>query len=669
MAITNTYFSSNFTPRQVDKVWDKYVNSGVLLEGSIRGVIGDSWVRCNEAGVDPGSTRTRICLKSNIYQSLLDENTQLLEAAKPVMEHASQLLAESGSMMILADKDGVCLHVEGDRRTVENGYEIDLCKGANWSEYAAGTNAIGTVLSVKKPVKVNTTEHFCEGIKSWSCAAMVIRDPGTKEIIGALDVSGLTSSFNHHALALVVEAAGRIESSLVKLRLEESNRLLESAVSLFPSRSNDALILLDKYGTLIKANGNVSSYLAARGIDFNTDNHATKLLDENCKPILKSEDNWLDSNWIQPVMENGEKLGSVICIPPVHRHTGINDHKSKSSCFALSTNKVFFEDIIGSTMTLRKTIEKAKNLAISPVPVLIHGETGVGKEMFAKAMHSASKNRNGSLIVLNCGGLSHELIASELFGHAEDAFTGAAQGGKIGKIEAADGGTLFLDEIGAMPLEIQTSFLRFLQEGEICRLGENHQRKVNCRIVAATNRDLSHDVKAGLFRKDLYYRISVVSLKIPVLRERKNDIAELARYFTKKIAERDEMKPKNISDEFIATLMKHDWPGNVRELRNIIESAILMCSNNTLTAAHLPEEFQHQTVDDGQITLDNILNEQENLKLDDAERLVIVSTIKATNGNLTKTARRLGIAKSTLYLKLKKYNLDRDAAMATKPAS
>lgn len=667
MANTNTYFSSNFTPRQVDKVWDKYVNSGVLLEGTIRGVIGDSWVRCNEAGVDPGGTRTRICLQSNIYQSLLNKNEQLIEAAKPVMEHANHLLAESGSMMILADKEGVCLHVEGDRRTVEDGHEIDLCEGANWSEYAAGTNAIGTVLSVKKPVKVNTTEHFCEGIKSWSCAAMVIRDPGSKEIIGVLDISGLTSSFNHHALALVVEAAGRIESSLVKLRLEESNRLLDAAVSLFPSRSSDALILLDKNGCLIKANGNVPSYLAARGIDFNTDNYATKILDENYESLLKSEDNWLESDWIQPVLENGEKLGSVICIPPTHRH--VSDHKPRSSGFALSTDKVSFEDIIGSTMTLRKTIEKAKNLAISPVPVLIHGETGVGKEMFAKAIHAASKNRNGPLIILNCGGLSHELISSELFGHAEDAFTGAAQGGKIGKIEAADGGTLFLDEVGAMPLEIQTNILRFLQEGEICRLGENHHRKVNCRILAATNRDLSHDVKVGLFRKDLFYRISVVNLKIPVLRERKNDIAELARYFTQKIAERDEMKPKNISDEFIATLMKHDWPGNVRELRNIIESAIVMCNKNTLTAAHLPEEFQHQTVNDGQITLDNILNEQENLKLDDAERLVIVSTIKATNGNLTKTARRLGIAKSTLYLKLKKYNLDRDAAMSAKPAS
>ncbi|MCG8379642.1 MAG: sigma 54-interacting transcriptional regulator, partial [Proteobacteria bacterium] len=448
MSNANSYFSSNTTPRQVDKAWSKYVNSGVLLEDSIRGVIGDSWVRCNKAGVDPGSTKTRICLNKNTYQSILCENSQLIEAAKPVMEEARQLLAESGSMMILADKDGVCLHVEGDRKTVEDGHEIDLCKGANWSEYAAGTNAIGTVLSVKKPVKVNTTEHFCQGIKSWSCAAMVIRDPGTREVIGVLDLSGLSSNFNHHALALVVEAAGRIETSLVKLKLEESNRLLDTAVSIFPPRSNDALMLLDKNGYLIKANKNVSSYLAARGINFNTDNCAKKILDDNCKPILKSDDNWLNPEWIVPVMDNDEKLGSVICIPPLHRHAGTSDRKSRNTDFISSSDEIFFENIVGSSAALRKTIKKAKSLAASPVPILIHGETGVGKEIFAKAIHASSKNRNGPLIALNCGGLSHELISSELFGYAESAFTGADPGGKIGKIEAADGGTLFLDEIG-----------------------------------------------------------------------------------------------------------------------------------------------------------------------------------------------------------------------------
>ncbi len=666
MAKANTYFSSNITPRQVDKAWSKYVNSGVLPAGSIRDVICDSWVRCNKAGVDPGSSKTRICLNSKAYQSLLRENSQLIEAAKPVMKQAGQLLAESGSMMILTDKDAICLLVEGDHKTVEDGYEIDLCRGANWSEYAAGTNAIGTVLSVKKPVKVNTTEHFCEGIKSWSCAAMVIRDPGTREVVGALDLSGFSSNFNHHALALVVEAAGRIESSLVRLKLEESNRLLDAAVSMFPTRSNDGLILLDKNGCLIKANKNVSSYLAARGIDFNTESRAKKFLDDNCKPILGSDNNWLNPDWIQPVMDNNEKLGSVICIPPLHRHSGTPGRKTGTTGSVASTKEIFFENIVGSSATIQKTINKAKSLAASPVPILIHGETGVGKEIFAKAIHSSSKYRNGPLVSLNCGGLSHELISSELFGYAENAFTGAAPGGKIGKIEAADGGTLFLDEIGEMPLQIQTNLLHVLQEGEICRLGGDHHRKINCRIIVATNRDLSHDVKVGLFRKDLFYRISVVNLTIPTLRERKNDIAELALYFTKKIAERDQVKPKYICEEFIEALKKHDWPGNIRELRNVIESAVLVCSEKTLTASHLPEEFQHQAQDDNQAALTNLLNEQETLKLDDAERLVIVSTIKASNGNLTKAARRLGIAKSTLYLKLKRYNLDRDAAMATK---
>ena len=662
MGNTSKYLRSDISPRQVDKAWDAYVNSGVLPANSIRSFIGDSWARCLQDGVDPSSAHTSLMVDDAIYQSLLDKNSQLLEAAKPVMEQAKESLAESGSMMILADRDGICLHVEGDHRTVENGHDIRLCTQANWSEHAAGTNAIGTVLSVGTPVQINTTEHFCEGIKSWTCTAMVIRDPGSLEVMGVLDLSGASSSFNHHAQALVVEAAGRIESRLIRIKLEETNRLLNAAVSIstFSSPTRDALMLLDKHGYLVKANDNVASNLAMRGIKFNSNGQT---IVHNINSELKMpETEWLRSEWIQPVMEGQDQLGSMIIIPSPH-----NAYAGSSSVQHIESPQSdikFFKDIIGSSPLVRKTIKKAQRLAVLPVPILIQGETGVGKEVFAKAIHEAGSKRKGPLITLNCGGLSRELITSELFGYVEGAFTGAVRGGKMGKIEAADGGTLFLDEIGEMPLDIQANFLLALQEGEICRLGEHKQRKVDFRVLVATNRDLNHDVKEGRFRMDLFYRISVITLTIPALREHKNDIEELVNYFAEQIVIRDGTPPKQFAPEFIKTLKGYSWPGNVRELRNVVECSHLMCQTNMVTIEDMPDEFQSlQGQDKASGSLADILENGNDLTLDDAERIIIVSTIKSKKGNLAKAARHLGIAKSTLYLKLKKYGLDRDLAV------
>ena len=657
----NKHTPYNINPGKVDLAWDRYVNCGELPKNSIRKIVSDSWARCLEDGVDPSSSKTRLSVNDKTYKTLLKDNAQLVEAAKPVMEHARNLLAGSGSMMILADKNGICLHVEGDRKTVEDGHDIRLAVRANWSERAAGTNAIGTVLSVGMPIQINTTEHFCEGIKSWTCTAMVIREPGSQEIIGALDLSGLTSDFNYHTQALVVEAAGRIESRLVGIRLEEKNRLLNAAVSIFSSPTNDALMLLDNYGCLVKANENVASNLAMRGVDLKN-NGKNFIYDINNRESKMLEAEWLRNEWIEPVMEGQDQLGNMLIIPSPHTVYVGSSKNTINNSSPLSDDRKYFEDIVGSSAALKKTISKAQRLATLPVPILIQGETGVGKEMFAKAIHAAGPNNKGPLITLNCGGLSRDLITSELFGYVEGAFTGAVRGGKKGKIEAADGGTLFLDEIGELPLDIQANFLRVLQEGEICRLGDHQQRKVNFRVLVATNRDLSLDVKDGLFRMDLFYRISVITLTIPSLREREKDIEILIHFFAEEIAKRDGVEQKQFSPAFIKALRSYEWPGNIRELRNIVECSVLMCQTDTVTLEDLPGELQNKSeVNNEQGGLKSIISNDSNISLEDAERLIIISAIKSNNGNLTKTANHLGMAKSTLYLKLKKHGLDRNS--------
>ncbi len=644
----------DMNPSQVDLAWDTYVNCGVLPENQVRSVVGDSWARCLKEGVDPSNCKSNLHLDDGVYQSLLGNNSKLLAAAKPIMERAKTFLAESGSMMILTDKYGTCLHVEGDPKAVEEGYDIELCKGANWSESAAGTNAIGTVLSIGRSVQINTTEHFCEGIKSWTCTAAVIRDPDDHKVIGSLDISALGSIFTLHTQALVVEAAGQIESRLARIKLGDTNRLLNAALSIFSSPTRDALILLDNKGLLVKANENVVSNLAIRGVKFSNNRdpvgHTSKVL----------EAEWLRSEWLEPITEGDDQLGSIVVIPSPH-HLDL----SSNSLHKISQRREgqHFKAIIGSSPKLKEVIKKAERLALRPVSVLIQGETGVGKELFAKAIHVSGSN-NGPLVTLNCGGLSRELITSELFGYVEGAFTGAVRGGKMGKIEAADGGTLFLDEIGEMPLDIQANLLRVLQEREICRLGDHKQRKVDFRLLAATNRDLNLDVQEGRFRADLFYRISVIGLIIPALHERKNDIEELIHYFSEQIAIRDNVPRKQFDKEYIKAMKEYRWPGNIRELQNVVEHSLFMCQTDTVTLEDLPDEMQAQTPGNSQqpLSFKDILSDDNSLSLGDAERIIITSTLEKTKGNYTKAAKELGIAKSTLYLKLKKHGLDRNLA-------
>lgn len=320
-----------------------------------------------------------------------------------------------------------------------------------------------------------------------------------------------------------------------------------------------------------------------------------------------------------------------------------------------------FADVIGSSPALCTALEKASRLATSRVPILLLGETGVGKEVFARGIHASSPHRNGPFIALNCGSLNRELLASELFGHVDGAFTGARRGGSPGKIEAADGGTLLLDELGEMPLELQPHFLRVLEDGQVCRIGENKPRKVRFRLIAATNRNLRQEVDAARFRADLFYRISVTSIAIPALRERRDDIEPLARSFLRQLCDRHGVPPKILDPQVLTCFEHYAWPGNIRELRNVIESLVLTTNRCLVGLDDLPPEISRPatpsrrdgTHDAAPTTTDPLLR-----GLQRGEFEQICSVLRQASGNATIAARELGIAKSTLYLKLKKYSLD-----------
>ena len=313
--------------------------------------------------------------------------------------------------------------------------------------------------------------------------------------------------------------------------------------------------------------------------------------------------------------------------------------------------KLSFENIIGKSKLIKQAVESAKKVANTDATVLLTGETGTGKEVFAQAIHQASKRSKNNFIAVNCSAFSKELLENELFGHKAGAFTGATKDAK-GIFEEANNGTVFLDEIGEMPLDLQAKLLRVLESGEFLKLGDNKPIKTDVRIIAATNRDLQKEIQSGNFREDLYYRINIFNITLPALRERTVDIEELANYFLTVFTTKTNKKIKRISADYLEALKLHSWKGNIRELRNVIERSIILVEGEELTVDSLPNEFQQSTS-----------NSQQSAKplsafeLASAEKIHIQKVMNYTNGNKTETAKLLNIALTTLYRKLEEYKI------------
>ncbi|MBK7880215.1 MAG: sigma-54-dependent Fis family transcriptional regulator [Saprospiraceae bacterium] len=312
-------------------------------------------------------------------------------------------------------------------------------------------------------------------------------------------------------------------------------------------------------------------------------------------------------------------------------------------------DKHSFNNIVGTSKAIQKSIELARKVTETDTTVLLTGETGTGKEIFAQAIHQESKRKQKSFVAINCSAFSKDLLDSEMFGHKAGSFTGAHNDQK-GLFEEANNGTIFLDEIGEMPLDLQVKLLRVIETGEFLKIGESKPTKVNVRIIAATNRDLQNEINAGHFRQDLFYRISVFQIHLPALRERISDIELLANYFLKIYSTRNNKKINHISNDFLESLKHHPWNGNIRELKNIIERSVILTSGDTLDLDSLPQEFH-------QITLHSKQSQLSAFDLASAEKIHIQKVLNYTNGNKTRAAELLNIALTTLYRKIEEYKI------------
>ena len=325
------------------------------------------------------------------------------------------------------------------------------------------------------------------------------------------------------------------------------------------------------------------------------------------------------------------------------------------------TAKYSFDDIIGSSQAIREDILMAKRYSRVDSNVLIVGETGTGKEVFAHAIHNGSTRSGKSFVALNCSAFSRELLESELFGYEKGAFTGAV-GMRKGRFEAADGGTLFLDEIGELPLLLQAKLLRALQQGEVQRVGSDTPIIVDVRVIAATNRNLREEVSEGRFREDLYYRLNVIGVEVPSLRERREDIPVLATAFLERFALANRKEIKGFTPQAMDALLKYSWPGNVRELENAVERAAILCLGEYISERELPMAVSSAPKNNDAPTLAELQGaageEPISMTLDEMERAAILRTLQDTGDNKSEAARRLGITRATLHNKLRRYDME-----------
>ncbi|WP_339164665.1 sigma 54-interacting transcriptional regulator [Siminovitchia sp. FSL W7-1587] len=372
-----------------------------------------------------------------------------------------------------------------------------------------------------------------------------------------------------------------------------------------------------------------------------------------------------------PVYYEEEIIGAVVSETDVTSQVVLNEklfnmsfevHRLEQEVAKYRKTNDPFSTIKGKSRILQETVDLAKKVCAVKSTVLILGESGVGKEVFAKAIHDASEKESAPFISVNCGAIPDSLFESEMFGYERGAFSGASQKGKKGKIELANGGTLFLDEVGEMPLDMQVKLLRVLQEQKFYRIGGEKEINIDFRIIAATNRNLSELVKEGKFRDDLFYRLNVVSVQIPPLRERKEDIIELTNHFLKELSIRYDRPIQDFSPEVMHSLLQYDWPGNIRELRNVIERLVVFATDGIIKKEYLPfvpdsfsdqkqlpkweEQEQHQTI----LPLQT--------EMEKHERKVLERALKIVEGNKAECAKQLGITRATLYNRLKRLGLD-----------
>ncbi|WP_196220249.1 sigma-54-dependent Fis family transcriptional regulator [Terrilactibacillus tamarindi] len=615
-----------------NEFWYRFIREGQLDQRHIRCCIAESWKRCRNKGVDPYKGTGQVILTQDELRNRQANHKTLLSAFEILLDQLEPLYSASNVIFVLADQEGYILKTGGNSEGMEKARTIRFVEGVSWTEDTVGTNAIGTALKIEEAITIHRTEHYAVASQSWVCSAVPIRNP-KGHIIGIFNASFVEEDRNVSVLIPMI----KLMTCHIELYIEKQMTL-------------DSLELLSKTNFRLTANQYPYQLLCDQNdiikwVSSTMQQEANKYLNQSITCLQKSP----------YIVESKKKVYSSNHGGVIGYEIGLSLHENGISPETKTHLDHFhFNGVKGSSESFKKILMLAHQAAKEDVTIHISGETGTGKEMMARAIHENSHRAGQPFIAINCGVIPKDLLSSELFGYVGGAYTGAKRNGHKGYFEQANGGTLFLDEIGDISYDVQTALLRVIQEKEIIPIGSTKPIPINIRIITATHHNLKTLVKQGHWREDLYYRLYVFPINLPALRDRKEDIQAFIDYFSQKRGWNSAIFSKSI----LAQFMNYTWPGNIRELMNVLERLKITYGDHLPSDLSL-EDYFFSKEGEMKSERDHINSSADSPKAfrDQLEKDRIIEALKEVNGKVSQAAVILDMPKSTLYRKLRKYDL------------
>lgn len=630
--------NGKLAPEQVDTVYPEIVQS---------------WLRSKSYNLDPFRIN-RVYVSESEFAAILQKNSFLMQAFQANFAQIASLL-DMDYVVFLISPEGVLLRIDIGKNDLRIDQEFGYTPRMMISEKFMGTTTLSLALSLKRPLYFLGSEFYFNSLTHTRGAASPIFD-ADDSLIGVLTINSMyLSKINSPTLGLAMALATSIQKDF---QTAKYGHHLEAA---FDSKEN-AVFVIDEQLQIIRCNQTAGSVF---GSPF------PKLIGSSLAALFEQPE------LLQSAVHSQEMFFPPNCrlakhndwflaeMMPLNNQTGANDYylvtirrniQSIPEYQARNPNSAF-QKIVGDSAPMQKLLSTVKRLAPLNETVLIQGESGVGKEVYAHAIHQASR-ADGPFIAINCASLPASLAESEFFGYEGSSFTGAEKQGRPGKFELAHGGTLFLDEIGDMPLDLQPILLRVLEDKKFMRIGGRKYISVDFRLIVASNKDLSSLVKSNLFREDLYYRLAVFTIHIPPLRERGSDVVLLARHFIDEIARKQQIAPPRLGDDTLFRLLEYDWPGNVRQLKNALIYAVSICQNGIITLSDLPETIRSNA--DKAEKSAAFYAADSSFSRKEMEKISIMQALIQTGYNVSQTSKILNMSRATLYKKIKEYDISRD---------
>lgn len=615
--------------------------------------IARSWNRCfHDFGLDPTRNEPLVVLNHQDLKARQDQLQRLRAIAQGEMATLYQQLAGSGFSVLLTDADGVVLDLLGDPSFTDSAAECGMMEGVMWSERHQGTNGMGTCAIEQRPILVHQNEHFLSRNVGLTCSAAPIFDH-EGGLLAVLDASSFSHLAQQHTLVLVNMSAQMIENRAFLCRFRDHYALRFHSRPEFIGTLWEGVLALDEAGRILAVNRSALFQLGHKKPADLAGKQLQDIFNTSMSALLgKKNQGWLNPSALYEARQGNRFFGLVrlpenhvtqVSAPAPRRVAQVPGAPGQKPC---GLDEIQFGD-----QAMEYNVRSAKRVLNRDIPILLSGETGTGKEIFARAIHSEVGDETRPFIAVNCASIPESLIESELFGYKSGAFTGATREGRRGKILQANGGTLFLDEIGDMPLMLQARLLRVLEEREVVPLGSEVPVKVDIKLISATHRNLKELVAEGTFREDLYYRLQGITLALPALRDRQDKRA-LIRHILAMECGSDESV--TLSEGALGKLEDYSWPGNIRQLRNVLRTTLALREGDEITIYDLPEEisrvqpYSQPKAPAGETRLG---------ALENAEREAILQSLEKCRWNVTTAARQLNISRNTLYRKMNNLNI------------